>query len=208
MFIRFLFFVIVIFKLQSCTTRKYYEKQLLPKGIKSLVKEIYSVENNQKELLQRKQLILTKNGRIKTSKTWDASGVLIQENEKRLWFVKESNIGLEPYYCKTRWKPNRRERISCYSQKKHKQNEAIYHYNTDGTIAKIADNFTTFYTQYYYYTSNELSKIVTKDKNNNLIDEVQINCEIKDDKGTCLKQIRTSSKTADKFEILLFPIYY
>jgi hypothetical protein len=175
---------------------------MLPEGIQSATEEIYVVVNNQKKLLHKKEMIFTKNGRIKYSKTVDAAGNLLQETEKRLWFIVETYPNKEPYYCKTRWKPKQRERISCYTRKQYKQNEAIYHYNADGTIAKIADNFTTFYTQYFYYTNKRLSKIVTKDKNDQLIDEVSVSCETTDEKGTCLKEIRISKQTNHKEEIL------
>jgi hypothetical protein len=75
------------------------------------------------------------------------------------------------------------------------------------TINKIVDNFTTFYTQYFYYTNNELAKIVTKDKNDTLVDEVVVKCETKDVKGTCLKETKISAKTNHKEEILFSPIY-
>jgi hypothetical protein len=204
---RVLFLFILLLTIQSCTTKKYTKTRLLPEGIKSATEEIYVVENNQKKLLQKKQMVFTRNGRIKYSKTVDSLGNLLQETEKKLWFVVEKYPNLEPYYCKTRWKPNQRERISCYTQKQYKQNEAIYHYNTDGTINKIVDNFTTFHTQYFYYTNNELAKIVTKDKNDKLVDEVLVRCETKDEKGTCLKETRISTKTNHKEEILFFPIY-
>jgi hypothetical protein len=202
-----LLFFILLFTIQSCTTKKYTNIRLLPEGIKSATEETYVVENNQKKLLQKKQMVFTGNGRIKYSKTVDSLGNLLQETEKKLWFVVERYPNKEPYYCKTRWKPNQRERISCYTQKQYKQNEAIYHYNSDGTINKIVDNFTTFYTQYYFYTNNELAKIITKDKNGNLVDEVLISCESKDEKGTCLKEIRISTKTNHKEEILFTPNY-
>jgi len=204
---RVLFFLILLLTLQSCATKQYSKKRQLPDGIKSATEEIYVVENNQKKLLQKKEMVFTGNGRIKYSKTVDAEGHLLQETEKKLWFVVESYPNKEPYYCKTRWKPKQRERISCYTKKQYKENEAIYHYNSDGTIDKIVDNFTTFHTQYFYYTNKELSKIVTKDKNDKLIDEVLINCETKDEKGACLKEIRTSTKTNHKEEILFFPHY-
>jgi hypothetical protein len=204
---RVLLFLMLLLIIQSCTTKKYAKMRLLPEGIKSATEEIYVVENNQKKLLQKKEMVFTKNGRIKYSKTVDSLGNLLQETEKKLWFVVEKYPNKEPYYCKTRWKPNQRERISCYTQKQYKQNEAIYHYNKDGTINKIVDNFTTFYTQYYFYTNKALSKIVTKDKSDTLIDEVLITCETKDEKGTCLKEIRISTKTNHKEEILIFPIY-
>jgi hypothetical protein len=204
---RVLFFFILLLAVQSCATKKYTKKQLLPEGIKSATEEIYVVVNNQKKLLHKKQMVFTRNGRIKHSKTVDAAGNLLQETEKRLWFVVESYPDREPYYCKTRWKPKQRERISCYTKKQYKQNEAIYHYNTDGTIDKIVDNFTTFNTQYFYYTNKELSKIVIRDKNDKLIDEVLINCVTKDEKGACLKEIRISIKTNNKEEILFSPNY-
>jgi hypothetical protein len=204
---RVLFLFILLLTIQSCTTKKYTKARLLPEGIKSATEEIYVVENNQKKLLQKKEMVFTKNGRIKYSKTVDAEGNLLQETEKKLWFVVEKYPNKEPYYCKTRWKPNQRERISCYTQKQYKQNEAIYHYNADGTIDKIVDNFTTFNTQYFYYTNNELSKIVTRDKNDKLIDEVLVRCETKDEKGACLKETRISTITNHKEEILFSPIY-
>jgi hypothetical protein len=193
--------------MQSCTTKKYTKIKLLPEGIKSATEEIYVVVNDQKKLLQKKQMVFTKNGRIKYSKTVDGDGNLLQETEKKLWFVVESYPDREPYYCKTRWKPNQRERISCYTKKQYKQNEAIYHYNKEETIDKIVDNFTTFNTQYFYYSNNELSKIVVKDKNGKLIDEILISCETKDEKGTCLKEIRSSKITNSKEEIRCYPVY-
>jgi len=205
---RVLFFLILLVVLQSCATKKYTEKQQLPNGLQAGTEEIYIVVNNQKKLLQKKKFVFTKNDRIKNSKTFDSLGKLIQETEKRLWLIKESYPNHEPYYCKTRWKTKQRERISCYVKKQYKQNEAIYHYNKDGTVKKIVDNFTTFHTQYFYYTNNELSKIITKDRSDKMVDEVLITCINKDAKGTCLKQLRISSKTNHKKEILFTPTYH
>ncbi|MFV8347992.1 hypothetical protein [Flavobacterium sp. ZB4P13] len=204
---RVLIFCILLLTVQSCATKKYIKKRLLPEGIKSATEEIFVIVNNQKKLLHKKHLVFTRNGRIKYSKTVDAAGNLLQETEKRLWFVVELYPDREPYYCKTRWKPKQRERISCYTKKQYKENEAIYHYNKDGTIDKIVDNFTTFHTQYFYYTNKELSKIVIRDKNDKLIDEVSISCATKDKKGACLKEIRISIKTNNKEEILFSPNY-
>ena len=204
---RVLFFFILLLTVQSCATKKYTKKRLLPEGIKSATEETYVVVNDQKKLLHKKQMVFTKNGRIKYSKTVDSTGNLLQETKKKLWFVVESYPDKEPYYCKTRWKPKQRERISCYTKKQYKQNEAIYHYNTNGTIDKIVDNFTTFHTQHFYYTNKELSKIVIRDKNDTLIDEVLIHCETKDEKGACLKEIRISTKTNNIEEILFSPNY-
>lgn len=204
---RVLFIFILLLTLASCATKKYIKQQLLPEGIKSATEEKYLIVDNQKKLLSKKQMVFTKNGRIKYSKTVDAEGNLLQETQKKLWFVVEKYPDKETYYCKTRWKPNQRERISCYTRKQYKQNEAIYHYNNDGSIAKIVDNFSPFYTQYFYYTNKELSKIVIRDKNDTLIDEVLIHCETKDEKGACLKQIRISTKTKHKEELDFTPKY-
>ncbi|SHF87696.1 hypothetical protein SAMN05443549_101664 [Flavobacterium fluvii] len=204
---RVLFFLILLLTVQSCATKKDSNKRLLPEGIKSGTEETFVVVNNQKKLLHKKEMIFTGNGRIKYSKTVDSLGNLLQETKKKLWFVVELYPDKEPYYCKTRWKPKQRERISCYTKKQYKQNEAIYHYNTDGTIDKIVDNFTTFHTQYFYYTNKELSKIVIRDKNSNLVDEVLIHCATKDEKGACLKEIRISTQTNRKEEILFSPNY-
>ena len=207
MIMKALLFFISVLAVQSCATKKYTDQKLLPKGIKSATEEKYAIINNQKKLLQKKEMVFTKNGRIKTSKTTDAKGNVIQETKKKLWFVEETYPDKETHYCKTRWKPNQRERISCYTKKQHKENEAIYHYNKDGTINKIVDNFTTFHTQYYEYKNNELSKIVTKDKNDKTIDEVKIECTSKDKKGACLTEIRISDKTKKKEEIHFTPKY-
>ena len=204
---RVLFFLILLLAVQSCSTKKDSNKRLLPEGIKSGTEETYVVVNNQKKLLHKKQMIFTGNGRIKYSKTVDSLGNPLQETQKKLWFEVELYPNKEPYYCKTRWKPKQRERISCYTKKQYKQNEGIYHYNKDGTIDKIVDNFTTFHTQHFYYSNKELSKIVTRDKNDKLIDEVLVNCMAKDEKGACLKEIRISTKTNYKEEILITPAY-
>jgi len=191
----------------SCASKKESKKRLLPEGIKSAIEEHYQVEHNQYKLLLKKILVFTKNGRIQYSKTLDSSGRLVQETRKKLWFIVETYPDKEPYYCKTRWKPKRRERISCYTRKQYKQNEAIYYYHKDGTIEKIVENFTTFYTQYYYYTNHELTKIVIKDKNKQLIDEIVVSCKIKDDKGACIKESRVSTVTNSQEEIRLLPSY-
>ena len=200
-------FFLLILTFQSCATKKYTAIRQLPDGIRSATEERFVLVNGQKKLLHKKEMTFTGNGRIKYSKTVDSSGNLVQETRKKLWFVVEIYPDKEKYYCKTRWKPNQRERISCYTQKQYKQNEAIYHYNPDGTIAKIADNFTTFHTQYFYYTNGQLSKIITKDKNDKLIDELLINCISKDDRGSCLKESRISNITGRKEEWYFMPVY-
>ena len=198
---------IILLMIPSCVSKKYTKIKQLPDGIKSATEELYLVSNNQKKLLYKKHMNFTKNGRIKNSVTTDSTGKLLQTTEKRLWFIVESYPDKENYYCKTRWKPNLRERISCYTRKQYKQNESIYHYNSDGSITKIVDNFNPFYAQYFYYTNKELSKIIIKDKNVTLIDEVLVHCETKDEKGSCLKEIRISTKTNRTEEFLFVPKY-
>jgi len=204
---RVLSIMVLLVIISSCATKKYTKQHFLPEGIKSASEEIYSIVNNKKKLIQKKQMVFTKNGRIKNSTTTDSLGNVLQTTEKRLWFIVETYPDKEPYYCKTRWKPNQRERISCYTRKQYKQNEAIYHYNSDETIDKIVDNFTTFYTQYFFYTNKELTKIIIKDKNNQIIDEISVSCASKDEKGTCLKEMRLSAKTNQKQEIYFYPTY-
>ncbi|MPS72676.1 MAG: hypothetical protein E2590_05920 [Chryseobacterium sp.] len=204
---RVLYFSFVFLALTSCATKKYTKANLLPDGIKSATEEVYDTSNNQKKLVQKKELIFTKNGRIKYSKTFDSNGNLLQETEKKLWFTVERYPDKDPYYCKTRWKPDQRERISCYTKKRYKQNESIYHYNKNGSIDKITDNFETFNTSQFHYSDNQLSRIVVTGKDNKIIDELAINCIEKDKKGTCLKETRTSSKTDKKQEILISPEY-
>lgn len=203
---RILCFLLLLFILQSCATKKYTKVHLLPDGIKSATEETYTITNNQKKLLQKKEITF-KNGHIKHSKTFDSSGNLVQEINKKMWFTEELYPNKETLYRKTRWKPNRRERISNYLKKQDKKSESIYHYNKDGSINKIVDNFSTFQTQHFYYTDNELSKIVIKSKDDKIIDEISVACKEKDSEGTCLKQIRTSTKKNTKQEIVFTPVY-
>jgi len=203
---RILCFLLLLFTLQSCATKKYTETHLLPDGIKSATEETHNVTNSQKKLLQRKEIVF-KNGQIKHSKTFDSSGNLLQETNKKMWFTEELYPSKETLYRKTRWKPNRRERISTYLKKQDKKSESIYHYNKDGSINKIVDNFSTFQTQHFYYTDNELSKIEITSKDGKVVDEVSIDCKEKDSEGSCLKQIRTSTKKGTKEEIIIKPVY-
>lgn len=205
---RILSFLILLLTVQSCASKKDNKKQLLPEGIKSATEEIYVVVDNQKKLLQRKKMVFTKNGRIKYSKTVDSLENLLQETKKKLWFVLESYPDREPYYCKTRWKTKQRERISCYTKKQYKQNEVMYHYNKKGTIDKIVDNFAPFYTQHFYYANQERSKIIITDKDDKPIDVIIVNCIIKDEKGTCLKESRISTTTNNTEEIIIVPKYH
>ena len=203
---RVLCFLLLLFTLQSCATKKYTKAYLLPVEIKSATEETYNFSNNQKKLFQKKEIVF-KNGRIKHSKTFDSSGKLLQETNKKMWFTEELYPDKETLYRKTRWKPNRRERTSTYLKKQDKQSESIYHYNKDGSINKIVDNFSTFQTQHFYYTDNELSKIEITSKDGKVVDEISIECKEKDNQGTCLKQMRTSPKKGTKEEIIIKPVY-
>ena len=204
---RILLFIFLVVTMQSCATKKDTKKQLLPEGIKSATEERYEVVGNEKKLVSKKEMVFTKNGRIKSSKTVDGSGKVLQETKKKMWFVEESYPGKEKLYRKTRWKPKQRERISTYEKKRDKANEHIYHYNKDGSVDKIVDNFKSFETQYFHYSGNELTKIVTKDKNDKVIDEVVVKCVKKDEKGACLSETRTSALKKYKEEVVFSPVY-
>lgn len=204
---RILLFIFLVVTMQSCATKKDTKKRLLPEGIKSVTEERYEVVGNQKKFLSKKEMVFTKNGRIKYSKTVDGSGKLLQETKKKLWFVEETYPDKEKLYRKARWKPKQRERISTYAKKRDKESESIYHYNKDGAVAKIVDNFKSFQTQYFQYSDNGLTKIVTKDKEGKVIDEVVVNCTKKDEKGACLNEIRTSTQKKHKEEVVLTPVY-
>ncbi|MDP2540775.1 hypothetical protein CSC81_04330 [Tenacibaculum discolor] len=201
-----LFFLFVCI-LQSCASKQYLKKHGFLSDIKSLVEETYVIENNQKKLIQTKKLHFTKNGRVKSSKTTDNLGNIIEQTEKRLWFEKRSYPNKLPYYCKTRWKPKQRERISCYTQKQYKQNEVIVYYTQKGLIDKIVDNFSTFYTHQYQYINGQLSKILVTDKDNNLVNTIKFECLSKDYKGNCLKQNKESTSSGT-INIISFTFTY
>ncbi len=202
-----LYLSLLFLALTSCATKKYTKANLLPQGIKSATQEVYELTNGEKKLLYKKEMVFTKNGRIKTSKTLDSNGNLLQTTEKKLWFTVERYPDKDSYYCKTRWKPKQRERISCYTKKQYKQNESIYHYNKNGSINKIVDNFDTFHTSEFHYTNGELSNIVITGKDNKIIEKLSIHCISKDERGTCLKETRFYNKTNKKEQILINPKY-
>ena len=202
-----LLFCLLIGILQSCASKQYLKKHGFSGEIKKIIEKTYVIENNQKKLLNTKTLNFTKNGRVKTSKTTDNLGNIIEQTEKRLWFEKRSYPNKLPYYCKTRWKPNQRERISCYTQKQYKQNEVIVHYTKNGLIDKIVDNFSTFYTQQYQYTSSKLNKILVTDKDNNLVNTIKFECLSKDYKGNCLEQ-KKESANSNSIQVTSFMFTY
>lgn len=184
-------YLITLLLILSCSTKKFVEKEQLLGHISEISEATYSIENDKKVLLKKKKISLTENGRIKFSETYNANYELIETIEKKLFFYKKSFPDKEPYYCKTRWKPGNRERISCYSQKKHKQNEIIVQYNKDGSIANIKDNFSSFYTYIFDYSNvkknNELLNLITLDNKENLVDKTIITCIAKDSLDNCIK---------------------
>jgi hypothetical protein len=183
------FFCLSLFLLcLSCVSVPYLDQHQLRGPVKQLTESIYNVSNGNKTLLTRSIYAFTKNGRVRFSKTYDANDNVLVTKEKKLWFVKQSFPDREPYYCKIRWKTHNRERISCYTQKQYKQNQSIYYYHDDGSIAKIEEDFSTFNTQYYHYNSeHELKAISIKDKEGSLLDSILVNCESKDRFNNCTK---------------------
>ena len=184
--IKYIVFFLVI---QSCATKKYVDKEQLKGSISNITEITYSIENDTKQLVTRKEMQLTKNGRIKYSETFNANNERIETTEKKLFFEKKSFPNKEAYYCKTRWKPGQRERISCYTQKQYKENEIIVHYKKDGTIDFIKDNFTNFHTYGYRYgeKDKQLQSIITLDKKAQHVEQVSLGCLTKDNYGNCLK---------------------
>ncbi|WP_299885847.1 hypothetical protein [uncultured Lacinutrix sp.] len=193
-------YILFFFIIQSCATKKYIDREQLKGPISNITEKTYNVQDEGNVLVTRKEMRLTKNGRIKYSETFDANNKKIETTEKKLFFEKKSFPDKEAYYCKTRWKPGLRERISCYSQKRYKQNEIIAHYLKDGRIDFIIDNFTTFYKHSYQYNkNNKLLKTVTITSNNaKPIEEVIIKCLTKDNYNNCTQIEKNYSKAKTK----------
>jgi len=200
-----LFYLIIM---QSCASVSFIKKHHLNiDNLKTLTVETYSTIDSTKVIKKKTDYTFTKKGRVIFAQSFNKNEDLLVTEEKKLWFTKKSFPDEEPHYCKTRWKPNNRERISCYSQKRYKQNEGIYHYNKNGSISKVADNFTSFYIHNYYYNSSgSLSKIEIKDKNGSLVDEVMVKCLAMDNKGLCTLQHRVN-RQGHITEIVLKPTY-
>ena len=179
--------------------KKFIQKQQLEGHISEISETTYLIENGKKNLLKHQKIKLTKNGRIKFSETFNTNNKLIETIEKKLFFNKKSFPNKESYYCKTRWKPNRRERISCYSQKRYKQNEIIVQYHNNGTIANIKDNFSSFNTYVYEYgkskNKRELPNIVILDKKGNFTDRIITTCITKDTLGNCIELEKNYTRT-------------
>jgi len=192
----------------SCASVSYLDKHAYQGSIKALSESTYTVSNEKSDLLKKCSYIFTKNGRVETSECFSSSNDLFVNTEKKLWFEKQSFPDKEPYYCKTRWKPKQRERISCYTQKQYKQNESIYYYHKDGRIDKIEENFTTFNTSYYHYSASKvLESITVKDKRGTLIDSILVHCLSKDQFNNCT-QLEKRYTVSDSLIILKREITY
>ena len=177
---------IILLLFCSCVSVPYLDQHQIKGKVNNLTETVYDASNDNKILLKQTNFEFTKNGRVKFAQSFDAENNLIVTKEKKLWFTKQSYPDREPYYCKTRWKTNNRERISCYTQKQYKQNQSIYYYHNDGAIAKIEEDYSTFFTQYYYYNNqSELTAISIKDKQGQLIDSIKVRCLGKDQYGNC-----------------------
>lgn len=170
----------------SCSSVTYLDKHQYQSDIKALTESTVAVSNGENVLLKKCNYVFTKNGRVAASECFGNSDDQLINTEKKLWFEKQSFPDREPYYCKTRWKPKQRERISCYTQKQYKENESIYYYHKDGRIDKIEENFTSFNTSYYRYSSSKvLEAIIIKDKAGVLIDSILVKCLSKDRFNNC-----------------------
>ncbi|MHA7944417.1 hypothetical protein ACJOV8_015170 [Formosa sp. 3Alg 14/1] len=172
--------------LQSCSSISYFKKNDL-QGVNTMDEHTYFLNTAGDSILLKEQYFeFTKNGRVEYSYTLNADQDTIQTTEKKLFFDKQTFPDLPNYYCKTRWKTNQRERISCYSQKKHKQNEKIVHYSKTGKILKSVDHFKTFNTHYYNYKNGDLQSIVIKDKSDKVLDSIFTKCLKTDVKNNCI----------------------
>ncbi|MBP1841076.1 hypothetical protein [Formosa algae] len=178
---------VILLIMQSCASVPYVSKHNLQGPIKSMEVRSFVFQNDKDSLLLQKQdLVFTKAGRVQHSVTTSANNDTLQTTEKKLFFEKQIFPDLPNYYCKTRWKTNQRERISCYSQKKHKQNEKIMYYGNDGRILKRKDQFTTFNTYDYFYDEAVLKSIAIKTKSGTTIDTIQFKCLNRDTNKNCV----------------------
>lgn len=189
----------------SCASKKLIQKLQLQGDISTIKETTYAVENGNKKQIEQQYIELTKNGRVKYSETFNENNELIETVEKKLFFNKKSFPNKEPYYCKTRWKFYKKERISCYSQKTDKQNEIIVQYYKDGTINHITDNFTTFNKYIYEYDttikSDTLLTIITLDKDRKEKEKTTIRCLEKDASDNCIK-LQRYYNSIQKIEII------
>ncbi|MUU78435.1 hypothetical protein [Winogradskyella endarachnes] len=200
--LKYITFVLI---LSSCASKKLVQKLQLQSDISKIKETTYAIENGNKTQIELKHIELTKNGRVKYSETFNEKNDLIETVEKKLFFNKKSFPNKEPYYCKTRWKFNQKERISCYSQKTDKQNEIIVQYNKDGTVKHITDNFTTFNKYIYRYgttiKSDTLLTIITLNKDRKETEKTTLRCLEKDASDNCIELQKTYNST-QKIEII------
>ncbi|MFB9052335.1 hypothetical protein ACFFVB_04515 [Formosa undariae] len=174
--------------LQSCSSISYLNKNDLH-HVNTMQENTFFISTSEDSIVLKKQYFeFTKNGRTQSSFTLNADKDTIQTTEKKMFFEKQTYPELPNYYCKTRWKTKQRERISCYSQKKYKQNEKIVHYSKTGNILKSIDNFKTFNTHYYNYKNNALQSIVIKNNTDTVLDSIVTKCLKLDINHNCIVQ--------------------
>lgn len=193
-------YILLLALVQSCATKKYVNKKQLTGDIKSITKTTYLETNGNKKLVETTKMQLTNNGRINYAEVYNAENTRIETIEKKLFFNKRSFPNKEAYYCKTRWKPKQRERISCYTRKQYKVNEYIAYYNPDGTLNKTEDNFTDFKTRLYNYNAktNLLETIIVLNKAKDTINTVQLQCLKMDINGNCISLQKSFTNTNSK----------
>ncbi|CDF78943.1 conserved hypothetical protein [Formosa agariphila KMM 3901] len=187
--------LIVLTSLYSCSSVSYFKKHNLQEVQYMVEKTVLITGNTDSILHTEKHLNFTKNGRVESSFTLNNNKDTIQTTEKKLFFEKQTHPDLPNYYCKTRWKTKHRERISCYSQKKYKQNEKIVYYSKNGKILKEVDHFKTFNTHYYNYNNETLQSIVIKDTTDTVIDSIAITCLKTDEKNNCITLEKRHTKS-------------
>lgn len=179
-------FLIIMAICVSCSSVPFTSINGIISNPKSLSLENYVLTPNDTLLEYYQTLNFNSSGKIQTSIKRDLNDSLISQTERKTWFVKKEFPNQLPQYCKTRFKPKHRERKSCYTQKKHKENEVIIYYNKFDQIIKVDDNFTNFTTSYYVYDENGFHiQSVIKDRFGNLLQTIDYNCLKTDAFGNC-----------------------
>ncbi|OIQ30297.1 MAG: hypothetical protein BM564_02690 [Bacteroidetes bacterium MedPE-SWsnd-G2] len=170
----------------SCSSVPYTSVNGIKANPTSMTIENYLLSSSDSILQSYQTLNFNSRGKIVSSIKRDTNDSLMSKTERRTWFVKKEYPNVLPQYCKTRFKPNHRERKSCYTQKKHKENEEIVHYNNLDQIIKVEDNFTNYTTSYYVYDTNGFhTQTVIKDRFGNFIQDISYTCIKKDAEGNC-----------------------
>ncbi|MGJ5641046.1 hypothetical protein [Formosa sp. S-31] len=201
--------IVAVIGIQACSSVPYLKQQGINQNLKTLTETYYQIQSDTDSiLLKQVHYTFTKQGRIKTSFTRNKQGDTLIKTEKKLFFDKQSFPNTPNYYCKTRWKTKHRERISCYTQKRYKQNEKINWYAPNGRILKSVDNFTSYYTTQYQYTTDTLKQITIKDTLNTLIDFISINYDNQDSFNFPQLITRRHHVTDSLIKVYRYPEYY